>query len=59
MKGDVQLWQPRIGTWQLLVARQNEASDAKEMAEWAAEIVTSLLPSISTLPAKIEGLNWQ
>ena len=59
MEGDVQLWPPSMGRWPLLVARQNEATDAKETAEWAAEIVTSLLPSISTLPAKIEGLNWQ
>jgi len=45
--------------WPLLVARQTDQTNSAETAAWAATIVEALEPAISTLPAKIDGLNWQ
>jgi hypothetical protein len=45
--------------WPLLVARQNKQTNSDETSAWAATIVEALGPAISTLPAKIDGLNWQ
>ena len=57
--GDVQLWPPSMERWPLLVARQTDQTNSAETAAWAATIVEALEPAISTLPAKIDGLNWQ
>ena len=59
LPGDVQLWPPSMGRWPLLVARQEEITTSLETAAWAATIVESLEPAISTLSAKIEKLNWK
>jgi hypothetical protein len=63
LPGDVQLWPPSMGRWPLLVARQIDQNDplnnSQLVADWAKEIVTALEPAISTLPAKIDGLNWK
>jgi hypothetical protein len=52
-----------MGRWPLLVARQIDQNDplnnSQLVADWAKEIVTALEPAISTLPAKIDGLNWK
>lgn len=63
LAGDVQLWPPSMGRWPLLVARTNDQPEplenAASVAHWMAEIVTALEPTISTLSAKIDGLDWQ
>jgi hypothetical protein len=59
LPGDVQLWPPSMERWPLLVARQNEQTNSDDTSAWAATIVEALGPAISTLPAKIDGLNWQ
>ncbi len=59
LPGDVQLWPPSMERWPLLVARQEEQTSSSDTAKWAATIVESLQPTISTLSAKIDRLNWQ
>jgi hypothetical protein len=59
LPGDVQLWPPSMERWPLLVARQEEQTSSSDTAKWAATIVESLQPTISTLSAKIDSLNWQ
>ena len=59
LPGDVQLWPPSMERWPLLVARQEEQTSSSETAKWAATIVESLQPAISTLSAKIDRLSWQ
>ena len=59
LPGNVQLWPPSMGRWPLLVARQENTSSSADTANWAATIVESLQPAISTLSAKIDSLNWQ
>ena len=63
LQGDVQLWPPSMGRWPLLVARQleqtNPVKNASSVAQWQAEIVSALAPTISTLSTKIDGLSWQ
>ena len=55
LPGDIELWPPSMGRWPLLHGRSNSNEG---VAEWAAEIVESLQPAISTLSATIEGLSW-
>ena len=55
LSGTVQLWPPSMGRWPLLHAR---ADADTEVSEWALTLVNTLKPAISTLSAKIEGLNW-
>jgi len=66
LPGDVQLWPPSMSRWPLLIARQtgevginNPLGNPEKVAEWMAEIVTALRPTISTLSTKIDGLSWQ
>jgi hypothetical protein len=44
-----------MGRWPLLLARSDSTED---VVEWSEAIVTALLPAISTLSTKIEGLSW-
>ncbi len=58
LPGDCELWPPSMGRWPLLVGRLPGETDVEKVAEWAGELVERLKPAISTLSAKIEGLNW-
>ena len=55
MPGSVELWPPSMGRWPLLHGRSESSED---VVEWAATIVETLQPAISTLSATIEGLSW-
>ena len=55
LPGNVELWPPSMGRWPLLHGRSESQED---VVEWSATIVDALLPAISTLSTKIEGLNW-
>jgi hypothetical protein len=55
LPGTVHLWPPSMGRWPLLLARSDSTED---VVEWSEAIVTALLPAISTLSTKIEGLSW-
>jgi len=58
LPGSVELWPPSMGRWPLLVARAEPDRPVEAIAQWAATIIGALRPSMSTLPARIDGLSW-
>ena len=53
--GNIELWPPSLGRWPLLFAR-SESMDG--IPKWHADIIEMLLPAISTLSTKIDGISW-